>query len=169
MELQHAKLIAAMVAYDRWDTPRIQHFMKVHNFAATIGILEGLDVETLFILETAAIVHDIGIHISELKYGLCDGKHQELEGPAEAEKLLSTVGGYSAEQIDRVCWLVGHHHTYRNVEGMDYQILLEADFLVNLYEDKLQKEAIESAKKKIFKTKTGIQLLEDIFDCRQMI
>ncbi len=167
MELQHAKLIAAMVAYDRWDTPRIQHFMKVHNFAATIGVLEGLDVETLFILETAAIVHDIGIHISELKYGLCDGKHQEQEGPAEAEKLLNAAGTYSPAQIARVCWLVGHHHTYKNVEEIDHQILLEADFLVNLYEDKLPKEAIESAKKKIFKTKTGIQLLENMFDCRK--
>lgn len=65
MELQHAKLIQAMVAYDRGDAMRIQHFMKVHDFAATIGRLENIDEETLFVLETAAIVHDIGIHLSE--------------------------------------------------------------------------------------------------------
>lgn len=31
MKLQHAKLIQAMVEYDKGDVPRIQHFMKVHH------------------------------------------------------------------------------------------------------------------------------------------
>lgn len=35
MKLQHAKLIQAMVEYDKGDVPRIQHFMKVHDFAVT--------------------------------------------------------------------------------------------------------------------------------------
>lgn len=88
MNRQHAKLTAAMVAYDRGDAKRIQHFLKVHDLAAVIGTLEGLDEETQFILETAAILHDIGIHISEQKYGSCSGKYQEKEGPAEARKLM---------------------------------------------------------------------------------
>ena len=37
MKLQHAKLIQAMVEYDKGDVPRIQHFMKVHDFAVTIA------------------------------------------------------------------------------------------------------------------------------------
>ena len=69
MELQHAGLIAAMIAYDKGDPMRIQHFIKVHDFAAVIGRLENVDKDTLFVLETVAIVHDIGIHISEQKYG----------------------------------------------------------------------------------------------------
>lgn len=83
----------AMVAYDHGDVPRIQHFVKVHDFAAIIGIAEGLDEETQFVLETAAILHDIGIHPSEAKYGSSMGKYQEELGPAEAEKLLAEVGG----------------------------------------------------------------------------
>ena len=43
MNRQHAKLTAAMVAYDRGDAKRIQHFLKVHDLAAVIGTLEGLD------------------------------------------------------------------------------------------------------------------------------
>ena len=100
-----------MIEYYRGDAKRIQHFIKVYNFASLLGRQEQLDEETLFILETAAIVHDIGIRICEQKYGICDGKHQELEGPAEAEKLLIKTGNYTCEQIERVCWLVGHHHT----------------------------------------------------------
>lgn len=163
MELQHAKLLTAIAAYDKGAAHRAQHLVKVHGFAAAIGILEGLDQETLFILETAAIVHDIGIPLSEKKYGSCDGKYQEMEGPAEAEKLLKQVGGYTPEQIQRIAWLVGHHHTYDNIQGMDYQILVEADFLVNLYEHNSPKSAVDHAREKIFKTKAGKELLDSIF------
>ena len=163
MNPQHAKLIAAMVTYDAGDAQRIQHFMKVHDFAATIGVLEGLDEETLFVLETAAIVHDIGIHVSEHKYGSSGGKYQEQEGPAEAEKLLKSVGGYSTQQIERVCWLVGHHHTYSHIDGADYQILVEADFLVNIHEDGLSREAAERVANHIFKTAAGRKLLDDMY------
>ena len=69
MNRKHAKLIAAMTEYDKGDARRIHHFLKVHNLAATIGTLEGLEAETQDILESAAILHDIGIHVSEHKYG----------------------------------------------------------------------------------------------------
>lgn len=152
-----------MVEYDKGDAPRIQHFMKVHDFAVTIAQLENVDEETLFILETAAILHDIGIHVSEQKYGNCNGKHQEEEGPAEARKLLTQVGGYTEAQTERVCFLIAHHHTYRNVEGIDLQILLEADFLVNAFEDHIAPEGIETFERKVFKTQTGKHLLETMF------
>lgn len=160
MKQQHARLIQAMVEYDKGDVPRIQHFMKVHDFAVTIAQLEGVDEDTVFILETAAILHDIGIHVSEQKYGNCNGKHQEEEGPAEARKVLAKVGGYTAEQIERVCFLIAHHHTYKNVEGIDWQILLEADFLVNAYEDHIALDGIKTFEANVFKTSTGKHLLE---------
>ena len=104
MDIVHLQLISSMIEYFRGDAKRIQHFIKVYNFAAFLGRQEQIDEETLFILETAAIVHDIGIRICENKYGVCDGKHQELEGPAEAKKLLNKIGNYTYEQIERVCW-----------------------------------------------------------------
>ena len=152
-----------MIEYDKGDPMRIQHFMKVHDFAALIGKLEGLDKETMFVLETAAILHDVGIHVSEQKYGSSAGHYQEIEGPAEARKLMLEVGDYSDEQMDRVCYLVGHHHTYSAIDGMDYQILVEADFLVNIYEDNLSPEARDAARRNIFRTSTGIEILNSMF------
>lgn len=163
MKSQHAQLLRAMIAYNAGDAKRIQHLLKVHSLAATIGTLEGIDEETLFILETAAIVHDIGIRVCEKKYGSCEGKLQEKEGFTEARKLLTSIGTYREDQIERVCWLVAHHHTYHNISGMDYQILIEADFLVNIYEDQLDAEAIEHVRKRIFKTASGIEILDTMF------
>ncbi|CDD55319.1 putative uncharacterized protein [Bacteroides pectinophilus CAG:437] len=163
MYTQHAKLIDAMIEYDKGDARRIQHFIKVHDLAATIAALENADEETTFILETAAILHDIGIHISEAKYGSASGHYQELEGPAEAEKLMQKVGGYNASQIERVMYLIGHHHTYNNIDGIDYQILVEADFLVNLYEDNVSAEAVKNARSQIFRTSAGTRLLDNMF------
>ncbi len=163
MKQQHARLMLAMTEYDKGDVPRIQHFVKVHNFAVTIARLEGVDEETLYILEAAAILHDIGIHVSEQKYGNCNGKHQEEEGPAEARRLLAETGGYTEAQVERICFLIAHHHTYHAVDSIDWQILLEADFLVNAYEDNLAAKAIRNFESKVFKTATGKHLLETMF------
>lgn len=163
MDQQHARLFCAMARYDAGDPMRIQHLQKVHHFAAVIARLEGVEDDTRFILETAAIVHDIGIHVSEAKYGSSSGHYQELEGPAEARSLLTEVGGYTEKQIERVCYLVGHHHTYTHIDGIDYQILVEADFLVNIYEDRLPSHTVATVKQKIFKTATGKQLLDQLY------
>lgn len=49
-----------MITYYAADPARIQHFIKVHSFAALIARQEGMDAATLEILEAAAYVHDIG-------------------------------------------------------------------------------------------------------------
>ena len=87
MKRQHAKLLRAMIEYDAGDVQRIQHLLKVHNLAATIGTLEKMDEEDLFILESAAIVHDIGIHLSEQKYG-----SSEASGTGGAGRSPKTTG-----------------------------------------------------------------------------
>lgn len=163
------KLALAMISYDNGDPKRIQHTTKVHAYASLIGIGEGLDEETQFILESAALVHDIGIRASEKKYGYQNGKLQEQEGPAVARDLLIKIGGYTEEQIERICWLVAHHHTYHASEDVDYQILIEADFLVNLYEDKESEEAIRAVRSNIFRTENGLKLLDAMFllTCKQ--
>lgn len=122
-----------------------------------IGQGEQLDEHTQFVAECAALVHDIGIRPAEEKYGASDGKLQEQEGPSHARVLLEKLGLEGAD-IDRICYLVGHHHTYTGIDGLDYQILVEADFLVNFYEDSLPLEAIQSAYARIFRTKTGKEL-----------
>ena len=156
-------LALAMIDYNNGDPKRIQHTTKVHAYASMIGRIEGLDEETLFILESAALVHDIGIRASEQKYGHQNGKLQEQEGPAVAREMLTRIGGYSERQIERICWLVGHHHTYHVCEDLDYQILIEADFIVNLYEDNESPHAIRAVRKNIFRTGSGTKMLETMF------
>lgn len=155
-------LCSRMIEVYRDDPARIQHFIKVHSFAKLIGEEEHLDEKLLYILEAAAYVHDIGIRPAEAKFGRCDGKLQEQEGPAEAEKMLKSLG-FEQDVIERVSYLVGHHHTYTDIDGMDYQILVEADFLVNYFEDHLETESIKKSVKKIFKTETGIRIATEMF------
>lgn len=157
------KLALAMISYDNGDPKRIQHSTKVHAYASLIGAEEGLDEETQFILESAALVHDIGIRASEKKYGHQNGKLQEQEGLAVAIELLTRIGGYTEQQMDRICWLIAHHHTYHVCDDPDYQILIEADFLVNLYEDKESLQEVLAVKKNIFKTQSGLKILDDMF------
>ena len=156
------KVTTAMIDYYQGQPKRIQHFLKVHAYAKLIGEQEGLDKEILDILEVAALTHDIGIKISEEKYNSSAGKYQEVEGPAVAQQMLEDLQ-YVKAKTDRVCYLIGHHHTYDQIDGIDYQILVEADFLVNLAEEQSSRETIESVKSKIFKTKTGIWLINKIF------
>lgn len=155
-------LFMDMIAYYDGDPKRIQHFTKVHSYARLIGIGEELDDASLFILEAAAYTHDIGIRVAEEKYGRCDGKLQEKEGPIIAQKMLSQLG-FENYIVERICFLIGHHHTYDNIDGLDYQILVEADFLVNLYEDDAGNRAIDKAYKRIFKTETGKKIFRLMF------
>ena len=151
-----------MMEHDAGSAKRIQHFLKVHRFAQIIGRAENLDEHTQFVLECAALVHDIGIRPCQEKYGHCTGELQEKEGPAFAHSLLREFD-IPAEDIERVCYLVAHHHTYDNIGGIDYQILVEPDFLVNLYEEQSSKNAIELTVERIFKTQKGKNICEIMF------
>ena len=158
-ETKLSLLMRAMIKYVGGDVPRIHHFVKVHDFARMIGVAEDVGSEQLFILEAAAILHDVGIHAAEAKYGNSHGKHQEELGPAEAKKVLAEVGGFTEQQTERICWLIAHHHTYTNVTSQDHRILLEADFLVNSFEDNLSKEAIASFRENVFRSPSAIDML----------
>ena len=146
------KLHMAMIGLYHGDAKRIQHFCKVHSYAKLIAEMENVDAKTLFILETAALTHDIGIHLCEEKYGNCNGKLQEKEL------------GFSGEVSERVQYLIAHHHTYNNIDGIDYQILVEADFLVNMCEDELSEEALQNTYQNIFRTEAGKKICREMYD-----
>ena len=89
-EDRQTRLLEAMMEFDQGTPERIQHFLKVWGFARLIGKMEGLDAAAQEILETASIVHDIGIRVCMEKYGHCRGKEQEKEGPPLAESFLGS-------------------------------------------------------------------------------
>lgn len=156
------QLFFEMMKFYSGDPKQIQHFTKVHSYARLIGLGEQIDSATLKILEIAAIVHDIGIKPAIKKHGSGSGKYQELEGPPVAKAMLKRLE-YLQDIIDRVCYLVGHHHTYKEIDGIDYQILVEADFLVNMYESDMSIDAIKSTLGKIFRTRTGKEYCQTMF------
>ena len=160
--MNHNPLIVKMTEYYAGEPQRIQHFMKVYAYARMIGEMEGLSEGEQDVLEAASIVHDIGIKVSEEKYGDIIGKHQEEEGPAVAREMLRNLG-YEERVIERVCYLVGHHHTYKNIDGKDYQILVEADFLVNLFENETSNRPASVTLERIFVTEAGKQLCREMF------
>lgn len=136
--------------------------MKVYAYAKIIGECEKLDKNTQTVLEVSAIVHDIACPLCRGKYGNTNGKYQEEEGEILVAEFLKDTG-YSEEFINRVIFLVGHHHTLKDITGLDYQILIEADYIVNADESNYSKANINSTMEKIFKTPTGITLLKSIY------
>ena len=140
----------------------INHFLKVWAFARTIGELEGLDGHTQTVLELAALVHDIACPLCREKYGNTNGKRQEEEGDPLARSFLADAG-LPGEQVDRVAYLVGHHHTYTGIDGIDYQILIEADYIVNASESGYSPENRKDFLEKHMKTESGKRLLRSTF------
>ena len=167
MRTEIISLYNAMISYMSGDARRIQHFVKVHSYSSLIGAMEHLDTHTLFILESAALMHDIGIREGERLYGRNDGRIQEQLGPVEAEKLLKELH-FEENDIQRICYLIGHHHTYHHIDGSDYQILVEADFLVNLQEENSTKEVCEQTYRNIFKTDSGKMMMRKMFSVDEL-
>ncbi len=151
-----------MIDYSEGNLHDIAHFMKVYSFARTIGLQEGVPRGDRITVEIAAILHDIACPLCREKYGNTNGKYQELEGGPLAEAFLKEMD-LPESLVDRVVYLVSHHHTYTDVSGIDYRILLEADFLVNADESHMSKEAILKARETFFQTTTGKALLDSIY------
>lgn len=154
--------VLRMIEFYKGVPSDVNHTVKVLKYCETIEQLENVGCETREIIEAAAVMHDIACPLCREKYGSADGKYQEKEGPALAETLMRELG-YRDEVIERVCYLVGHHHTYTNVDGIDYRILLEADYLVNADEMSLSYESIRAANRNIFKTESGKALLRALY------
>jgi HD superfamily phosphodiesterase len=154
--------MSKMIEYFGGDVRRINHALKVHNFAKNIGELENITEDKLFVLEIAAILHDIGIKESEKKYNSSSGNYQQIEGPPVAREILDEFN-LSEEILSRVCFIIGNHHTYNKIDNIDFQVLVEADFLVNIYEDKIDKKQLDTIMNKYFITKYGKQYLKDMY------
>lgn len=156
------KITEQMIRVFGQDVRRINHALKVLGFATAIADLEKLSEGEKETLSLSALLHDIGIQEAEKKYNSSAGNYQELEGPPIAEEILKACG-CDGNTIRRVCFIVGHHHSYHSIDGLDFQILVEADFLVNIHDEGLQKAAVLSIRDKIFKTGSGTKLLEMMY------
>ena len=157
-----AQILEKMLAFSEGNIHDIDHLLRVWSYAKTIGELEGLDHDTQFVLEAAAIVHDIACPLCREKYGSTNGKYQEREGAPMVRAFFSD-SDLSAKQIDRIAWLVAHHHTFNDIEGIDYQILVEADYIANASENGYSREKIDFFVTKFAKTDSALRLIASIF------
>lgn len=151
-----------MIEYFQNDVLRINHALKVFNFAQIIAENLSLDNQTQKIIFYTAILHDIGIKKAEQKYNSSAGRYQEMEGPKIAGEILADLL-IPVETINRVCFIIGNHHSYDKIDGTDFQVLVEADFLVNIFEDNMSIETIKNINKRIFKTESGKKLLTTMY------
>jgi len=157
-----AAITKSMIAYPGSTRHDAAHLLKVWAYARTIGELEGLDNQTQLILEIAALTHDIACPLCRQKYGSAAAPLQEKEGAPLVRTLLE---GFSldADVINRVAFLVSHHHTLDAVDGADYQILIEADYLVNADESRYAEESIRAFHAHHFRTQTAKDFLLALF------
>ena len=147
------KLINAMREHFGADARRIDHALSVLGFAEELIAREGGDPG---IVVPAAILHDTGIKPAEKKYGSSAGHYQEKEGPPVARKILLKLG-YGKEETEEICTIIAHHHSPGKVTTLNFQLLYEADWLVNLGDDfaGLDPEKKKRLIEKNFATETG--------------
>ena len=157
-----AQIMEKMLAFSEGSIHDIDHLLRVWSYSKTIGELEELDSETLYVLEAAAIVHDIACPLCREKYGSTNGKYQEMEGEPMVRAFFAG-SDLSAAQIDRIAWLVAHHHTFDDIEGLDYQILVEADYIANASENGYDRKKIENFMTRFMKTDSAIRLAKAVF------
>jgi HD superfamily phosphodiesterase len=159
-DLLRERIALEMKKYFGTDFKRVNHAIKVARYAEQILKMEGGNP---LVVMGAAYLHDIGIHEAERKYGSPSGRYQEIEGPPIAKEILGRLN-VQREMIEEICDIIGHHHSPGERESLNFQILFEADWLVNIEEEGISKDRkrLEELIRKVFRTVTGKKLAEKL-------
>ena len=141
----------------------VDHTLKVLNNAEDIMKGENIGEEEKELISIVTILHDIGAVEAQRKYGTIEGAYQEKEGPTTAKEILKKIG-YN-KNIDRICFIIGNHHTPSKIDGLDFQIQWEADFLENLtvMDKENEQQKIKKYIDENFKTIIGKKMAYDRF------
>ena len=161
MDFNKATLTEAMEAYFGEDTRRINHAHRVTGYAEELLKQEDGDHAVVI---GASILHDIGIHRAEEKYGSTSGKHQEKEGPPIARQVLTGLG-FEPDKIEEICEIIAHHHSPGKINTLNFKILYDADWLVNLGDEYDIKDRAKLAKiiERVFLTESGKAMARAIY------
>lgn len=154
-DLLKDRVAVAMRRYFGSDARRIRHAEDVARHALEIGREEQ---GNLAVIMAAAYLHDIGIREAERKYNSSAAHHQHVEGPPVAREILTELKA-ELGLIDEVCDIIGHHHTSRPEETINFKVLYDADLIVNLEEkysaEPVQGERLEKILNASFLTESG--------------
>ena len=128
MKYLRAQLVRVLVEYFGADDRRIEHALRVlHHADAIVANRPACDPE---IVIACALLHDVGIKVSEEKHGYNNGKTQEEYGPPVAENLLNSIG-FPREKIEIVKNIIGNHHSPSRYDYPELVVLKDADRIVN--------------------------------------
>ncbi len=149
------------------DRRRIKHALEVLKYATLICDSEyPADIKMRKTVELVAVLHDIGIKQAEALYSSSAPAYQHLEGPPIARSILKKTS-LEEEAIERICHIIGNHHLKSQIDGIDFQILWEADLLVNIPDLPVLKREFQVYKKMVehnFRTGRSIQLALGLYN-----
>ncbi len=143
------------------DGKRIEHALNVTQYAKFLLKEEAGNPE---VVVPASILHDIGIHEAERKHGSAAGSYQEVEGPPIAREIMDNLG-IEETITEEVCSIIAHHHSPGKIDTINFKILYDADWLVNLQDEyKLEdREKLHRIIEKIFFTDSAKRLAKKIY------
>ncbi len=155
------KIIKQMMTCFDYNSNHINHAYRVLHYAEEISDIEKGDTD---IVISSAILHDIGIPDCEKKYKSIEGQLQEIEGPPVARKILEGLR-MDEETIKEVCEIIGCHHSRGEIDTMNFKIMWDADWLVNLPDvyDVKDKAKLEDIISEIFMTQAGAKIAGDLY------
>ncbi len=159
------RLVGEMEFYFGKDKRRIGHAKKVLEFAEEIlkevKILDGLNKA---VITAAALLHDIGIHACEKKYNSSEGQLQEKEGPPIARHIMEKLN-MEEKIIKEVCDIIASHHSPGEIDTLNFKILYDADWLVNLKDEVGREDEVKLRNiiDKVFLTDKGKELAEKAY------
>jgi HD superfamily phosphodiesterase len=161
LKIMREKLINQMKKSFGDDQKRIEHALAVLDYSEQIQNVEGGDS---LVVKAAAILHDIGIHEAEHKYGSSAGKYQEIEGPPIAKGILEKYD-IPVEAIEHICKIIANHHSANEIDSIELRIVWDADQIVNLTEHSrgASNARLEKIIDKNFKTGEGRRIASELF------
>lgn len=128
MEYPRARIVKLLIEFFGEDNRRIEHALRVlHHADRVMAEHSSCDPE---IVVACALLHDVGIKVSQEKLGYSNGHTQEEYGPAAAEALLRSIR-FPQEKTQVVKDIIGNHHSPSRYDYPELEVLKQADLIVN--------------------------------------
>lgn len=140
----------------------INHLLKVYAYTSCLAQAESLSQRDQNAAKIAAIVHDIACPLCRQKFGKAIWTQQEYYGGLLVRQFFVETD-IDQDLLEDIVYMVEHHHTLTAVNSLPFQILVEADFLVNADEHPYSQAQCQVAENAVFKTVTGKALLHGIY------
>jgi hypothetical protein len=155
------EIIKKMITYFDYNSNHINHAYRVLHYAEEIF---GIEKGNPDVVISSAILHDIGIPNCEKKYKSIEGQLQEIEGPPVAREILKSLG-IDEEITKEVCEIIGCHHSPGEIDTINFKIMWDADWLVNLpdvydVKDRVKLQVIIS---ETFMTQAGAKIAKELY------